>query len=263
MAKRPSLKEADRSRRALAFPQGRTDSPRRPLGFLSRSARRLALGRRRLDFAKPRRAKSRRPLENLGRPDLLIDYFPLKVTVEWIEWHLFGNHTLGYHLTSLALHLASAAPRLAIARKVRPPLSVARRTHLCHSSGRRRVGCVDRGTQEHALPPAVSPGHRSSGSTSTSAVERAISLSPSPCSSFCSTPGGSAARSAGPISRPARHFFAVSLALGFVTLRIRAYACRVPRVAIIGRTLLATGTFRTFPRVLFPLCLLPNPRQSH
>lgn len=41
-------------------------------------------------------------------PQCLLDYLPLKVTVEWIEWHLFGNDTLGYHLVSLVLHLTGA-----------------------------------------------------------------------------------------------------------------------------------------------------------
>ncbi|MCE0498518.1 MAG: tetratricopeptide repeat protein [Methylacidiphilales bacterium] len=33
------------------------------------------------------------------------DYWPLTSTLLWIEWHLFGSETLGYHLVSLALHL--------------------------------------------------------------------------------------------------------------------------------------------------------------
>jgi tetratricopeptide (TPR) repeat protein len=36
------------------------------------------------------------------------DYFPLTSTVEWGLWRVFGDHTLPYHLTSLALHLLSA-----------------------------------------------------------------------------------------------------------------------------------------------------------
>jgi tetratricopeptide (TPR) repeat protein len=36
------------------------------------------------------------------------DYFPLKATVQWVQWQLWQEHTLGYHLTNLALHLASA-----------------------------------------------------------------------------------------------------------------------------------------------------------
>ena len=36
------------------------------------------------------------------------DYLPLKTTVQWAEWHLWGDHRFGYHVTSLALHLLSA-----------------------------------------------------------------------------------------------------------------------------------------------------------
>ncbi|MDB4793622.1 tetratricopeptide repeat protein [Methylacidiphilales bacterium] len=41
-------------------------------------------------------------------PDNLIDYFPLKVSVEWLEWHLLGNDTFGYHLNNVLLHILSA-----------------------------------------------------------------------------------------------------------------------------------------------------------
>ncbi len=41
-------------------------------------------------------------------PTKLFDYLPLKVSVEWIEWHLWGKETLGYHLVNLGLHLTSA-----------------------------------------------------------------------------------------------------------------------------------------------------------
>ncbi len=36
------------------------------------------------------------------------DYFPLKETVQWIEWHLWGDAPAGYHLVSISLHLLSA-----------------------------------------------------------------------------------------------------------------------------------------------------------
>ncbi|HTB62261.1 MAG TPA: hypothetical protein VK737_01625, partial [Opitutales bacterium] len=36
------------------------------------------------------------------------DFFPLTSTVEWSLWRIFGDHTLPYHLLSLALHLLSA-----------------------------------------------------------------------------------------------------------------------------------------------------------
>lgn len=42
------------------------------------------------------------------QPTCLFDFLPLKVSVEWIEWRLWGEDTLGYHLTNLGLHLVSA-----------------------------------------------------------------------------------------------------------------------------------------------------------
>jgi protein O-mannosyl-transferase len=41
-------------------------------------------------------------------PGRLIDYFPLSVSVEWIEWHLWGDNTLGYHLVSIGLHAVNS-----------------------------------------------------------------------------------------------------------------------------------------------------------
>ncbi len=36
------------------------------------------------------------------------EYLPLTSSVEWLEWQAFGANTPGYHLASLALHIASA-----------------------------------------------------------------------------------------------------------------------------------------------------------
>ncbi len=36
------------------------------------------------------------------------DYCPLKTTVQWIQWRLWGMDPFGYHLTNVGLHLASA-----------------------------------------------------------------------------------------------------------------------------------------------------------
>src|ERR1700742_1012634 len=41
-------------------------------------------------------------------PGSSVDYYPLWQTAQWIEWHLWSNHPLGYHLTTLALHLFNA-----------------------------------------------------------------------------------------------------------------------------------------------------------
>jgi len=41
-------------------------------------------------------------------PGRLMDYFPLKVTVEWLEWQLWQNDTFGYHLLNVILHIISS-----------------------------------------------------------------------------------------------------------------------------------------------------------
>jgi hypothetical protein len=37
-----------------------------------------------------------------------MDYFPLKSSLQWVEWRLWGANPAGYHLMSLGLHAASA-----------------------------------------------------------------------------------------------------------------------------------------------------------
>jgi len=37
-----------------------------------------------------------------------MDYFPLKSSLQWVEWHLWGADTSGYHLVNVGLHLVSA-----------------------------------------------------------------------------------------------------------------------------------------------------------
>jgi len=41
-------------------------------------------------------------------PNRLVDFFPLKVSVEWLEWQLWQNNTFGYHLTNIILHIFNA-----------------------------------------------------------------------------------------------------------------------------------------------------------
>ena len=39
---------------------------------------------------------------------LMPDYYPIKATVQWIQWQLWGAAPTGYHVTNIVLHLASA-----------------------------------------------------------------------------------------------------------------------------------------------------------
>ena len=41
-------------------------------------------------------------------PSALPDYYPIKASVQWVQWQLWHEDTLGYHLTNVALHLAGA-----------------------------------------------------------------------------------------------------------------------------------------------------------
>jgi protein O-mannosyl-transferase len=37
-------------------------------------------------------------------PFHLVDYFPVTVSVEWAEWHLWGDHPFAFHVTTVLLH---------------------------------------------------------------------------------------------------------------------------------------------------------------
>ncbi len=47
-----------------------------------------------------------------------LDYYPLEASVLWIQWHLWHENVLGYHLTNLALHLLSAFLIWSLLRKL-------------------------------------------------------------------------------------------------------------------------------------------------
>ena len=42
------------------------------------------------------------------RPGSWIEYYPVEETAIWMEWQVFGNHTLGYHLINVSLHIVGA-----------------------------------------------------------------------------------------------------------------------------------------------------------
>ena len=46
-------------------------------------------------------------LGNIWFSTPVTDYWPLTWTLLWVEWHIWGNNPVGYHVCSLALHLLS------------------------------------------------------------------------------------------------------------------------------------------------------------
>lgn len=49
------------------------------------------------------------------------DYFPLTNTVFWIEWQLFGENTLEYHMINIVLHIANALLVWLVLRRLNIP----------------------------------------------------------------------------------------------------------------------------------------------
>lgn len=42
------------------------------------------------------------------QPGSWIEYYPIEETVQWVQWQLWQNDTLGYHITNVVLHLINA-----------------------------------------------------------------------------------------------------------------------------------------------------------
>jgi tetratricopeptide (TPR) repeat protein len=42
------------------------------------------------------------------QPGVLLDYYPVKASVQWLEWQLWNDDPLGYHLTNVVLHVVGA-----------------------------------------------------------------------------------------------------------------------------------------------------------
>ena len=62
-----------------------------------------------VDITENLTTKSARGLWNIWfKPGTQPDYYPVKASVQWAQWHLWGTDTFGYHATNVMLHIASA-----------------------------------------------------------------------------------------------------------------------------------------------------------
>ena len=50
-----------------------------------------------------------------------LDYFPLSYSLMWVQWQLFGTAPTGYHITTIALHIASGLLLWTLLEKMRIP----------------------------------------------------------------------------------------------------------------------------------------------
>ena len=78
-------------------------------------------------------------------------YYPLLHSAFWIEHRIWGDAVLGYHLTNVALHAASACLVVLIVRRLSLAGRVAGGLRFCAAPGVRGSGGVDLGAEEHAL----------------------------------------------------------------------------------------------------------------
>jgi tetratricopeptide (TPR) repeat protein len=61
-----------------------------------------------IDFPETRLAFNLSGLAKVWTGGIDHNYYPLRTTVEWIQWLLWGENTLGNHLTNVGLHVLSA-----------------------------------------------------------------------------------------------------------------------------------------------------------
>ena len=83
-------------------------------------------------------------------------YYPLLHSAFWLEYQLWGDRPLGYHLVNLLLHCAAAGLVFLILRKLQIPGALAGHSHLRFAPGAGRIGGLDHRAEKYAVGRVLS-----------------------------------------------------------------------------------------------------------
>jgi hypothetical protein len=78
-------------------------------------------------------------------------YYPVLHSAFWLEYRIWGDSALGYHLTNVILHAMSACLVVMIVRRLAVPGAWLSGPHLCAASRVRRICRLDFGAKDHIV----------------------------------------------------------------------------------------------------------------
>jgi len=83
-------------------------------------------------------------------------YYPLSETAFWVQYKLWGEDMMGYHLTNIAFHALTAVMVALVLRQLAIARGISGGGCLCAASGARGIGGLDHGAEEYDLGRVLS-----------------------------------------------------------------------------------------------------------